>query len=1068
MTQHLRQLPASLRAASEWPSVANYAQAARELRALNGQLPPVRMALLASFTADALIPILEVETAQVGRAAIVYVGPFNAVQQELLDPHSGCAAHQPDLVFVAQLLEDVCPPLAGNYLDLTPADVEQLIGDTISDLVAAVEIFRRHSQAAVVVHNFSLPRSPLLGIFESAVDESQTEAVRRLNRNLVSRLQALPGVHVLDFDRLCAEIGYREWRDEKLWYVGRAPLSERMLANLAQVQATFAQAIHGSPHKCLVLDLDNTLWGGVLGEEGVAGIKLGPTYPGNVFQDIQRAALRLHQRGVLLAINSKNNAVDVDEVLRAHPDMILRPEHFAATRINWRPKPENMLDIAHELNIGVDSLVFLDDNPAECALMREQLPEVLVLSAGDAAGTTDPLRVLRTLADCRAFDRLSYSDEDRRRGVVYQQQAGRQRLHQSAASLDEFLAGLQMTAEVQPVDEFTFPRIVELIHKTNQFNLTTRRHNAARLAELAADPSWGVFSLRVSDRFGDNGLVGVAIVRLQADVAEIDTLLLSCRVIGRTVETALLSFVADWARSKGVEWLQGWFLPTTKNAPAADFFAKHGFTRVSGDANGQESQWQLSLDQVPFHWPPYIQTSEQSAAAPDGQGRPSSARSSLSDDDRLLRTIALVLGVEWESLTDDASSKSIASWDSLNHLNLVMAIEAEFKHRFTPEEMLAMHNVGQIRQRLAQSASAADSQIAFADCRRDDVPALRAFIEKSYGAGYVLGVNDAYFQWQYQRTALSEGRDYHLRLAKVNGQIAGCLGYIPVELSIAGRVVRACWLTNWMVDPDQRHVGLGPVLVREVSRDFEVTLALGANEEARDILARMGWTDFGMLRRFVNVLDVAGAATLVEDGQFAWPIDARSTTPAVDTRANVQQVPRFSPDVTDLWDRVWGVRPRAAGTRRTAEFLNWRYSGHCQFPYRSFEVRERGRLAGFAVYRVEQVRDRAERVGRIVELVAERGYHPPLLAAVLDDARQHEAVAIDYFAGGTYDEKLLVSHGFLPGEHPAAARIPVLYQPLDRRRQGIRFLADLRNLPDAASVVEWYVSKADGDQDRPS
>lgn len=603
----MKELDQVLQSVDERPTVAAYIQAAREVRLLHEQLCPVRLSLLATFTIDPLVPYLEVEGARKGFAADIYVGPFNAIRQELLNRSSGCFSHKPDIVFVAQLLGDVCPPLANAYPALDAVQVEQHVEEIISDVVATLQTFREHSRAAVVVHNFALSPYPLLGVYELMSQGSQTEAIRRLNAHLVNAVKAVPGVYVLDFERLCADVGYRNWHDDKMWYLGRASLSAQALPALARVQAAFVQAILGSPRKCLVLDLDNTLWGGVVGEDGIAGIKLGHTYPGNAFRHFQEVVLQLYHRGVLLAINSKNNQADVEEVFKSHPDMALRLEHFASTRINWREKPENMVEIAEELNIGLDSLVFFDDSPVERALMRQALPHVLTLEV-----PSDPLTYPQVLLESSAFDRLSFTDEDRRRGEMYRQQVARRQLEQSATSLQDFLASLLMAVSIHPVDQFVFPRVLDLIHKTNQFNLTSRRHSASQLEEMIADLTYGVFYLRVSDRFGDNGIVGVAIVKIRDTTAYIDTFLLSCRVIGRTVETAFLSFVVDWVRTGGVTEIEGEFIPTAKNAPAAEFYAQHGFTQVTCDDGG--SQWRLVLDNVPFQWPTYIQLASEMRA----------------------------------------------------------------------------------------------------------------------------------------------------------------------------------------------------------------------------------------------------------------------------------------------------------------------------------------------------------------------------------------------------------------------------------------------------------------------
>ena len=584
MNNNLDQLLASL---DERPNVAAYMQAARQIPAFKEQLIPVRVALLASFTIDSVVPFLIVEAARLGFAAEVYVAPFNSVKQELLSPTSGCVQHKPDVVFVANLLND-----------LLPTD------DLVADLVAALQEFRKRSAATMVLHNFVRPQYPPLGIYEPMATGSQTETINRLNTQLAKAAGAMPGAYVLDLDRVCANVGYDNCYDNKMWYLGRSPFSALAWQGLAQEQAAFIRALRGSQHKCLVLDLDNVLWGGIIGESGLANIKLGQTYPGAVFRDFQQAVLELHHRGVLLAINSKNNPADVEEVFRSHPDMVLKMEHFACTRINWQDKPQNMREIASELNIGLDSLVFFDDNPAEQALMRQALPEVLTLPV-----PAEPIKYLKVLHESRAFDRLSLTEEDLHRGKMYREQTARHQLQQSATSLQDFLNDLQMTVSIEHVNDFAFPRVVDLLQKTNQFNLTTRRHSAGQLKTMLDDSTYGVFCLRVTDRFGDNGIVGVAIVQRRDETACIESFLLSCRVIGRTVETAFLSFLADWAKDWDLRALEGEFIPTAKNAPAADFYARHGFTQVGETTPA--SRWRLDLTKVPFQWPACIERNVQ-------------------------------------------------------------------------------------------------------------------------------------------------------------------------------------------------------------------------------------------------------------------------------------------------------------------------------------------------------------------------------------------------------------------------------------------------------------------------
>lgn len=363
--------------------------------------------------------------------------------------------------------------------------------------------------------------------------------------------------------------------------------------------------------------------------------------------------------------------------------------------------------------------------------------------------------------------------------------------------------------------------------------------------------------------------------------------------------------------------------------------------------------------------------------------------------------------------------------------------------------------------------------ISFVDCRDDHLSSLHAFFARAYRPDYKLRVSETLFRWQFRETPDSEGNVYHLRLALNDGEIAGCLGYIPVETNLGSRVVRGAWVINWMIDPNQRRLGLGPFLMREVTRQFEVTLNVGPNRDARDLLSRMGWTDYGELSRYVYVLDAQAAGALTENGKLEWPARASPAERKSSQDVAVTLVDRFDDDATELWDGSLATEGASTGgTRRSAKFLNWRYADHPQFNYRLFEARDKGGLAGLAVYRVEQVHELPVRVGHLVELISEAGRRFDgegiLLQSVFDDARVQGVAAIDFFCASRRFSASLARCGFLSGEDPAIAQIPILFQPLDRRRAGIPFMAYLGNIPEGTEVQDWYVTKGDGDQDRPN
>lgn len=355
--------------------------------------------------------------------------------------------------------------------------------------------------------------------------------------------------------------------------------------------------------------------------------------------------------------------------------------------------------------------------------------------------------------------------------------------------------------------------------------------------------------------------------------------------------------------------------------------------------------------------------------------------------------------------------------------------------------------------------------VSFVDCRVDHLPSLQIFFAHVYRPDYVMRTHQDLFRWQFGGTPASKGNDYHMKLALIDGAIAGCLGYVPVDVSLGGQVVRGAWIANWVVDHNLRRLGLGPLLIRQVTQQFDITLVLGLSQDAHNLLPRMGWTSFGELTRWVCVLDAHAAGALTEAGSVEWGAVTAPRDWEWLQGANVGRVNRFSDDATALWDRVWGKS--AAGTRRSMEFLNWRYACHPMFAYRLFEAHHEGRLGGIAVYRVEQVRDIPMRVGRIVELISEADVEGSLLSALLDDAQSQGVAVLDFFCSSQRFSVLMARYSFLHGRDKVAAQIPFLFQPIERRT-GVPFMAYLANVPDVSKVRDWYVTKGDGDQDRPN
>ena len=347
----------------------------------------------------------------------------------------------------------------------------------------------------------------------------------------------------------------------------------------------------GLAKKCLVLDLDNTLWGGVIGDDGLGGIRLGQgDGEGEAFLAFQRYAKTLKDRGIILAVCSKNTEAIAKEVFQKHPEMVLRLDDISCFVANWNDKAANLRGIARALNIGLSSLVFADDNPAERALVRQFVPEVAVPELPH-----DPADYIQAIERHRYFQITSLGREDLQRAEYYRANAERQQALGGSENVEQFLESLQMVARIAPVDEVSLERTAQLINKSNQFNLTTRRRTAAEVMALLDDPAWFTCAVSLRDRFGDNGLVSVLLAKVEDDALVIDTWLMSCRVLKRDVEAMLYNHLCRWALQRGVRRIRGQYIPTAKNGIVKDHYASLGFVQ-SGEAADGTTSWEFVVD----------------------------------------------------------------------------------------------------------------------------------------------------------------------------------------------------------------------------------------------------------------------------------------------------------------------------------------------------------------------------------------------------------------------------------------------------------------------------------------
>lgn len=543
----------------------------------------LRMFVVRSVTVEPILPFLTTEALLAGYLLEVEVGGYGSYAEEMMDPGGALAVFKPDVLLVIFDLEDVAGRLADLCGDGVGAEVEAELAGCVQRISRLVESVRGFSNTRVVLQGFVVPETSSLGMVGDAnFSNSLPNAVRRINAGLAEFCRGIADCVFFDVDQMAAKRGREQWRDTRLFLSSRLPVGAANFGVFARGLVRSMNVLFRAPRKVLCTDLDNTLWGGVLGEEGAEGIVTGSTYPGTPFLAYQRYLKQISSRGILLAIASKNDEAEVREAFRMRAaDLAVELSDFSAYRINWNDKVQSLREMARELSLGLDAFVLVDDHPVECEAVRQQLPEVGLVQAP----VDEPWRLPEMLAEESFFDVLRVTGDDRNRATEYKAQAQRAELELAAGGRDEFLASLGIVCTFVNAVDAPLARAVQLLAKTNQFNLTTRRRSAMEVEEFASDGAGQAVAVRVRDRFGDAGIVGLALARVEGETCRIDSFVLSCRVIGRGIETALLARVADRARSQGATRLLGEFVPTKKNGMCVDFYLRHGFAE-SADGGG--------------------------------------------------------------------------------------------------------------------------------------------------------------------------------------------------------------------------------------------------------------------------------------------------------------------------------------------------------------------------------------------------------------------------------------------------------------------------------------------------
>lgn len=576
----------------------------RELSA-QPNLIPTRIAILGGSTTTEVRGMLELFLLANGIRPEFYESGYNRYSEDILFENQDLWKFKPDVVFIHTTWRNV-----SRFPELMEpeAEVEEQLRQEVARFVTLWQKIQSGLGALIIQNNFDLPYLRQLGNLEAAEPYGRVNFLTRLNAEFAAYARQHPQFLMNDILYLSAQLGLEEWHGRTYWYNFRMAVSPTGTIAIAQSVAALVKSVYGKAKKCLVVDLDNTLWGGVVGDDGVQNLILGRDHPvGEAFLDFQRYVKDLQRRGIILAVCSKNDVENAKEGF-SHPDSILKIADFGAFKANWNPKPENIREIAAELNIGLDSIVFVDDNPAERALVAGQLSEVATPDVG-----SDVSCFAEILEGGRYFEVHKVVQDDLNRSAFYRLNAERNAYQAAFRDYGEFLTSLEMVAEIASFTPVYLERITQLINKTNQFNLTTRRYTGAEVDAIAQDPRYVTLYGRLADKFGDNGLVSVLVGRTVNDSLEMDLWLMSCRVLNREMEFAMFDALVEECQRRGIRKIVGFYIPSKKNSLVADHYRNLGFSACGVNDEGLQ-KWHLDVPQGQSQKARHIRRTEEPAA----------------------------------------------------------------------------------------------------------------------------------------------------------------------------------------------------------------------------------------------------------------------------------------------------------------------------------------------------------------------------------------------------------------------------------------------------------------------
>ncbi|MBF0236070.1 MAG: HAD-IIIC family phosphatase [SAR324 cluster bacterium] len=542
---------------------------------------------LRNFTIEGIDPFLKYYLYREKIQPQLIFGNYDNVQQEILDPQSHLHQNSPDAIVLALMPDHLSTDYLSTHWDAR---------ETEQNLLKVFDLLQTNTQSLIIVNTFIPPFYSEQGV---VIKGDKIFEIQRLNQVIRQYItQHSSQFFLADWERFVRVLGEEKSMDYRYWYMSKAPFKKDFLQLFAFEIVKIIRALKGKSKKCLVLDCDNTLWGGILGEDGINGIKLDPhDYPGKTFYDFQQSVLHLIERGVMIALCSKNNEQDVWDVLNNHPSCLLKPTHLSAWKINWDDKASNISALAKELNIGLDSFVFMDDSPMECDLVRSTFPMVTVVPVPKKLFEYPSL-----LFKDGWFDTLTVSLEDKHRNTMYQIEVTRNKHLNGIENLNDYLSNLELVAIIHPMTSEEIQRVSQLTQKTNQFNLTTKRYSEIEIKAFANNSERFIFTMTVEDKFGPYGLTGIFMAQKTSEYIQVDSFLMSCRILGRNLECAFVDYCMSYLENQwGMNQWKSFYIPTPKNHQVANFWEKFGFKAINCNDKlkeyylneGEKIKWEL-------------------------------------------------------------------------------------------------------------------------------------------------------------------------------------------------------------------------------------------------------------------------------------------------------------------------------------------------------------------------------------------------------------------------------------------------------------------------------------------